>query len=169
MTPELIYLVWSAVLTFVLMLIAVSGATLQVGLPTLAGNREGMPEMTNWAGRAERAHSNMLESLVLFAILVLVAQAAGVRNAMTSARRATFLLGSRGPRRALYRRHPVGAHGSVGRVRGRAHLDRVATREVERSRSLRSRDDVVRLEWWHPAACDLAVVRQATDRARAGR
>jgi uncharacterized MAPEG superfamily protein len=83
MTPELIYLVWSAVLTFVLMLIAVSGATLQVGLPTLAGNREGMPEMTNWAGRAERAHSNMLESLVLFAILVLVAQAAGVRNAMT--------------------------------------------------------------------------------------
>ncbi len=83
MTPELIYLVWSAVLTFVLMLIAVSGATLQVGLPTLAGNREGMPEMTSWAGRAERAHSNMLESLVLFAILVLVAQAAGVRNAMT--------------------------------------------------------------------------------------
>jgi uncharacterized MAPEG superfamily protein len=83
MTPELIYLVWSAVLTFVLMLIAVSGATLQVGLPTLAGNREGMPEMINWAGRAERAHSNMLESLVLFAILVLVAQAAGVRNGMT--------------------------------------------------------------------------------------
>ena len=36
---RLIYLVWSAVLTFVLMLIAVSGATLQVGLPTLAGNR----------------------------------------------------------------------------------------------------------------------------------
>ena len=83
MTPELIYLVWSAVLTFVLMLIAVSGATLQVGLPTLAGNREGMPEMTSWAGRAERAHRNMLENLVLFAILVLVAQAAGVRNAMT--------------------------------------------------------------------------------------
>jgi uncharacterized MAPEG superfamily protein len=83
MTPELIYLVWSAVLTFVLMLIAVSGATLQVGLPTLAGNREGMPDMTSWAGRAERAHGNMLENLVLFAILVLVAQAAGVRNAMT--------------------------------------------------------------------------------------
>jgi uncharacterized MAPEG superfamily protein len=83
MTPELIYLVWSAVLTSVLMLIAVSGATLQVGLPTLAGNREDMPDMTSWAGRAERAHSNMLENLVLFAILVLVAQAAGVRNAMT--------------------------------------------------------------------------------------
>jgi len=83
MTPELIYLVWSAVLTFVLMLIAVSGATLQVGLPTLAGNREGMPDLTSWAGRAERAHGNMLENLVLFAILVLVAQSAGVSNAMT--------------------------------------------------------------------------------------
>ena len=83
MTPELIYLVWSAVLTFVLMLIAVSGATLQVGLPTLAGNREGMPDMTSWAGRAQRAHRNMLENLILFAILVLVAQAAGVRNGMT--------------------------------------------------------------------------------------
>jgi uncharacterized MAPEG superfamily protein len=83
MTPELSYLVWSAVLTFVLMLIAVSGATLQVGLPTLAGNREGMPDMTSWAGRAQRAHRNMLENLILFAILVLVAQAAGVRNGMT--------------------------------------------------------------------------------------
>ena len=101
--------------------------------------------MTNWAGRAERAHSDVLESLVLFAILVLVAQAAGVRNAMTLLG-AQLSLGSRGPRHALYRRHPVGAHGSVGRIRGRAHLDRVATREVERSRSLRSRDDVVRLE-----------------------
>jgi uncharacterized MAPEG superfamily protein len=83
MTPELVYLVWSAALTFILVLIAVSGATLQVGLPTLAGNREGLPEITGWAGRAQRAHRNMLESLVLFAILVLVAQAVGVRNGMT--------------------------------------------------------------------------------------
>lgn len=83
MTPELAYLVWSAALTFVLMLIAVSGATLQVGLPKLAGNREDLPEITGWAGRAARAHDNMLESLVLFAILVLVAQIAGVHNGMT--------------------------------------------------------------------------------------
>jgi uncharacterized MAPEG superfamily protein len=83
MTPELTYLVWSAVLTFVLVLIAVSGAQLQVGLPTLAGNREDIPDIKSWAGRAQRAHSNMLENLILFAILVLVAQAAGVRNSMT--------------------------------------------------------------------------------------
>ena len=83
MTPELMYLVWSAALTFVLVLIAVSGATLQYGLPKLAGNREDLPEMTGWAGRAQRAHLNMLESLILFAVLVLVAQIAGVHNSMT--------------------------------------------------------------------------------------
>jgi uncharacterized MAPEG superfamily protein len=83
MTPELYYLIWSAALTLVLVVIAVSGATLQVGLPTLAGNREGLPEMTGWAGRAQRAHRNMLESLVLFAILVFAAKIAGMSNAMT--------------------------------------------------------------------------------------
>jgi uncharacterized MAPEG superfamily protein len=83
MTPELMYLLWSAALTLVLAAIAVSGATLQVGLPRLAGNREGMPEITGWAGRARRAHFNMLENLVLFAIVVLVAKAAGIRNDMT--------------------------------------------------------------------------------------
>lgn len=83
MTPELMYLVWSVALTFVLVVIAVSGATLEVGLPTLAGDREGLPEMKGWAGRATRAHRNMLENLVLFAALVLVAHIVGVRNPMT--------------------------------------------------------------------------------------
>ena len=83
MTPELAYLLAAAVLTFVLLLISVSGATLQVGLPTLAGNREPTPEISGWAGRAQRAHYNMLESLVLFAILVLTARAAGVSNSTT--------------------------------------------------------------------------------------
>jgi uncharacterized MAPEG superfamily protein len=83
MTPELTYLVWSAVLAFVLVLIAVSGATLQVGLVKLAGNREGLPDMTGWAGRAARAHLNLIENLLLFAILILVAHIAQRNNAMT--------------------------------------------------------------------------------------
>jgi uncharacterized MAPEG superfamily protein len=83
LTPELMYLVWSAALTLVLVVIAVLGATQEVGLPTLAGNREGLPELTGWAGRAQRAHWNMLESLILFAILVMVARTANVSNAMT--------------------------------------------------------------------------------------
>src|SRR5919108_229264 len=83
MKPELALLVWAAVLTFVQMLIAVMGATLQVGLPALAGNREGLAPCTGWAGRAARAHHNMLENLVLFAALVLVAVAAGRTNSTT--------------------------------------------------------------------------------------
>ena len=83
MQPELTLLVWAAVLTFVQMLIAVSGATLQLGLPTLAGNREGLAPCTGWAGRAQRAHHNMLENLVLFAALVLVAVVAQKTNSTT--------------------------------------------------------------------------------------
>ena len=75
MSIELKLLVWAAALAFVQCVIAVMGAYLQVGLPMLAGNREGMPAITGWGGRAERAHRNMLQSLVLFAILVLVADA----------------------------------------------------------------------------------------------
>jgi uncharacterized MAPEG superfamily protein len=84
------YLVWSAVFTVVLVVIAVAGATQQVGLPTLAGNREGLPEMTGWAGRAQRAHRNMLENLVLFAILVFAAQLSGKANAVTALGAAIF-------------------------------------------------------------------------------
>lgn len=83
MKPELLMLVWAVLLAFVQMLVAVSGATLQLGLPRLAGNRENLPALTGWAQRAQRAHLNMLESLVLFAALVLVAVVAGRSNAMT--------------------------------------------------------------------------------------
>ena len=84
MNTELTLLVWSALLTFVQMLVAATGAQTQVGVPVLAGNREDLPAIKGWAGRAQRAHRNMLENLILFAILVLVAQAAGRTNATTS-------------------------------------------------------------------------------------
>jgi len=83
MKPELNLLVWATVLTLVQAVIAVHGALMQVGLPMLAGNREGMPEIKGWGGRAARAHRNMLENLVLFAILVLVAVLADKTNGTT--------------------------------------------------------------------------------------
>jgi uncharacterized MAPEG superfamily protein len=90
MTPDLMYLIWAAVLTVVLVVIAVLGATQQMGLVTLAGNREGLPELTGWAGRAQRAHRNMLESLVLFAILVFAAHVANAANSVTALGAAIF-------------------------------------------------------------------------------
>ena len=83
MKPELMLLVWAAVLALVQAVVAVQGALMQVGLPTLAGNREGMPEIRGWGGRAARAHRNMLENLVLFAVLVLAAVVAGKTNDTT--------------------------------------------------------------------------------------
>ena len=84
MPIELQLLVWAAVLTLVQMLAAVAGAQSQVSLPVLAGNRDTMPPLTGWALRAQRAHLNMLESLVVFAILVLVAHATGRLNDTTA-------------------------------------------------------------------------------------
>ena len=93
MTPDLTMLVWSAALALVQMLIAVVGAQLQVGLPLLAGNREGMPALTGWAGRAQRAHINMLESLAIFAIVVLVAEISDKANATTALGATLFFWG----------------------------------------------------------------------------
>ena len=83
MKPELNLLVWATLLTLVQAVVAVQGAMMQVGLATLAGNREGLPEIKGWGGRAARAHRNMLENLVLFAALVLVAAVAQKTNDMT--------------------------------------------------------------------------------------
>ncbi len=84
MSMDLKYLLFSVLLTFVQVLIAAASANQAVGLNTLAGNREGMAELTGFAGRARRAHLNMIENMVLFTALVLVAAVAGKANAMTA-------------------------------------------------------------------------------------
>lgn len=84
MPVELQLLVWSAILALIQMIVAVLAAQSQVGLPMLASNRDTMPALTGWAVRATRAHLNMLESLVVFAVFVLVAQVTGKLNATTA-------------------------------------------------------------------------------------
>ena len=83
MKPELTLLAWSVLLAFAQMLVAVQGAMGQVGLMALFGNREGLPELKGWGGRAARAHRNMIENLVLFAALALAVVAAGKTNDTT--------------------------------------------------------------------------------------
>jgi uncharacterized MAPEG superfamily protein len=83
MTPDLTIVVWAVALTFVEVVVAALGAQLQVGVGALAGNRDEVPPLSGFAGRAQRAHRNMLENLPLFIALVLVAQVAGRTNAMT--------------------------------------------------------------------------------------
>jgi len=90
MSLDLKYLLFSVILTFVQVLIAAMAAQSQVGLSTLAGNRDSVPDLTGLAGRAKRAHRNMIENLVLFTALVLIAAAAGKANAATAMGAAIF-------------------------------------------------------------------------------
>ncbi len=83
MKAEIAMLVGALGLAVLQMAVAAFGAYRQVGLVVLAGNRENMPFILGWAGRAARAQRNMLESLVLFAPLVLAAHVTGVSNTVT--------------------------------------------------------------------------------------
>ena len=83
MSLELTMLVWSIALTFVQMVIAASAVALQLGLPSKTGAPEDAAEVTGWAGRARRAHLDMLANMVLFAPLIVIADIAGRDNRMT--------------------------------------------------------------------------------------
>lgn len=77
MTPDLKWLVWTLVLAFVQVMVAAAARMQEVGLMALVGNREGLPPARGLAGRAQRAHANMMESLPLFIGLVLAAHVSG--------------------------------------------------------------------------------------------
>lgn len=83
MHTELMLLAWSALLCLALALPYATGLTLTRGLPVMVGNREGFAEPTGWMGRAKRAHMNMVENLVPFAALVLIAVVAQKTNSTT--------------------------------------------------------------------------------------
>jgi uncharacterized MAPEG superfamily protein len=84
MSTDLTLLVWAVGLTMVQAALAAMGALLLSGPGKMAGNRDDLPPITGWAGRATRAHRNMLESLPLFAALVLTAQIAGKADATSA-------------------------------------------------------------------------------------
>jgi len=93
MSVELNLLLWSVALTIFQMLITVSGTTLKIGIPALVGNRDQITPPQGWIGRARRAHLNMLENLVLFAILVCILELAGTSTPLTVIRANLFFWG----------------------------------------------------------------------------
>lgn len=84
MTVELTMLVYSVILTFVIISIPAVAGILQNGLAAQAGARDDLPEPTAFAKRARRLQDNMIENMVLFVPLVLAVQAAGVSSANTA-------------------------------------------------------------------------------------
>src|SRR5262249_23868916 len=85
MTTDLTMLVWTALLCLSLPVTYLVGRS-QVpgGLAWGFGNRGTELSVADWAGRAERAHMNLLENLAPFAILVLTAQVTGRADARTA-------------------------------------------------------------------------------------
>jgi uncharacterized MAPEG superfamily protein len=81
MNADLHYLAYAVVLTWVMLmtasLVRVRGWTPK-GLWLAMGNRDDLPEPTPLAARADRAAKNMLEGLLLFAVVVVVARLGGV-------------------------------------------------------------------------------------------
>ena len=84
MPIELSYLVASVALFFVYIFAEVIAGNLQYSTKELLGARDDLPEYNSAVGRSKRATSNMLESMIMFAPLILVAHATDRLNDMTA-------------------------------------------------------------------------------------
>jgi uncharacterized MAPEG superfamily protein len=84
MSIELLMLASSAALFIVIILAQAGLAIAQNGLMAQAGSRDNLPEPTVVRQRMQRLSANMQENLVLFAVVVLVASAAGISNETTA-------------------------------------------------------------------------------------
>jgi uncharacterized MAPEG superfamily protein len=91
MNTELTCLATSGALCLALPFVYVALYQKQVGFRGVSSNREDVPKPTGVAGRGLRAHRNLIENLVPFAIAVLLAHAADVSNTMTVAGAEIFL------------------------------------------------------------------------------
>ncbi len=83
MKPELACLTWTTILTAIIWIPYVLDRIAVRGLADTVGYPEAPKPQSGWARRMKAAHANAIENLVVFAILVLVANAAGISNAVT--------------------------------------------------------------------------------------
>lgn len=83
MKTELVYLTLVTLLTGLMWVPYVLNRIMILGLPQAASYPTNPKPQADWAIRLMKAHSNAVENLVIFAPLVLVANAAGVSNGAT--------------------------------------------------------------------------------------
>ena len=83
MSVELRILVWSVILTFVLILTPAQMSVMANGLKVMTGPRDQIPEPSVLNRRLRRLAANMIENMALFTPLVLAAAVAGVSNQWT--------------------------------------------------------------------------------------
>jgi len=78
MKTELLYLVWTAVFTGLMWIPYVVDRSLVRGAKDALGYPDNPKPQSPWAQRLMKAHTNAVENLVLFATLVLTANALGM-------------------------------------------------------------------------------------------
>ena len=83
MTNELMSLTWVITLSAVMWVPYILNTIMVRGLPDAVGYPEDPKPLSGWATKMKAAHYNAVENLVVFAALVLVANAAGVSNDTT--------------------------------------------------------------------------------------
>ncbi len=83
MTSELMSLTWVTALTALIWMPYLVNIILVRGLVDAVGYPQDPQPMSPWAAKMKAAHANAVENLVVFATLVLVANAAGVSNETT--------------------------------------------------------------------------------------
>lgn len=84
MTTELTYLALVATFTAIMWIPYILNLIMVRGLLDAVGYPADPKPLAPWASRMKAAHANAIESLVVFAALVLVVQAAGLNNATTA-------------------------------------------------------------------------------------
>jgi uncharacterized MAPEG superfamily protein len=89
---ELTMLMWASILYVVQVLIGALAADMQNGVAWGLGNREEIPAVRGWGGRAQRAYVNMAENLLPFACLVLIAYSLGRTGDLSALGAEIFLL-----------------------------------------------------------------------------
>jgi len=83
MKTELMYLVWVTTLTALMWVPYILDRLAVWGLMDTVGYPDNPKVQSPWARRMKAAHANAIENLVIFAALVLAAQAAGISNSAT--------------------------------------------------------------------------------------
>ena len=92
LSMELTMLLWASILYVAQIAVAAVAADVQNGVAWGLGNRDVIPVVPGWGGRAKRAHANMAESLLPFACLVLIAYSSGRMGELSALGAQLFLI-----------------------------------------------------------------------------
>ena len=90
MSNELTSLTWVVALNAVMWMPYIINTIMVRGLMDAVGYPDAPKPLSGWATKMKAAHYNAVENLVVFAALVLIADAAGIKGEVTAAACATY-------------------------------------------------------------------------------